>query len=74
MPNRKRKIHRRMDIPDWRDPEMPVTWPLWDNWTNKVVIVEVPPHEAQAMAREMFRDNPGLNWRNDPSYNWGKRQ
>jgi len=74
MPPRPRKIRPRTDIPDWRDPEMPVIWPLYDSWTNRVAMVEVPPAEAQQMMIDLFHNDAGPSWRNDPSYHWSTRK
>lgn len=69
-----RPVQKNDPKPDWRDPDMPVMWPLYDSWTGKAVMMEIQPWEAQALMQDAFRTNDGPNWRNDPTYNLAKRR
>jgi len=53
---------------------MPVTLATWDGWHNRVLMTSVSSAEAQKTMKELFNKNPGLEWRNDPSYWWSKKR
>jgi hypothetical protein len=46
---------------------------MFDEWTQKPVILHIPPEEAQRMMTELFNSGRYYNWRNDPSYFWNRK-
>lgn len=67
MPRRPRlKAPIRTDIPDWRDPQMP----LCRNYTmmNGSKLTEVSPEFEQRFRQHGMDISPMPNWRDDPTY------
>lgn len=60
---KKRRPRPRTDVPDWRDPNMPV---LAAHKTRG--LVPVTPEFAQGMAAHKLARETGPDWRNDDTY------
>ena len=65
---RQRRVRPRTDIPDWRDPEMPVVR------TIKGVTTDIGQERVQRVCQHQMHNPMIPNWRNDPSYWWSKRK
>lgn len=68
-----RRIRPRTDIPDWRDPNMPVLrdYTMRDGSKKKIVDPDYEHRYREFMVSDPNKRYP--NWRNDPTYNIRKR-
>lgn len=59
---------------DWRDSNMPVFVRVLDPRDNSVKIIPVPPEKVSAFYAAKLRDPyyTAPQYKNDPSYWWGK--
>ena len=72
MPNRRRKIRPRTDIPNWRDPEMPVLREYLMADGTKRTWVE--PNYERRYREHMMSTAAQPHHTSDPSYNWSTRK
>ncbi len=69
---KRRRIERRTDIPDWRDPDMPVLTLVQDQWGHRRMR-SLTPQERSYFSQLSMNNNHVPSWRNDPTY-YGKKQ
>ncbi len=69
---KRHRIERRTDIPDWRDPDMPVLTLVQDAWGNRRMR-SLTPQERSYFSRRSMNDPSVPDWRDDPTYH-GKKQ
>lgn len=67
-----RRIRPRTDIPDWRDPDMPVLTPVQDQWGHRRMR-SLTPKERSYFSQCSMNDPSVPSWHDDPTYNIRKQ-